>query len=84
MEDTIRRSQLPIDHPAYKADGYGYYFKNAELVENSVVGIPSDPRAKRVRDGVSIDAALIEQIADQVARRLTLKPTAGWWDALKA
>lgn len=86
-EDTIARRQLPIDHPAYKADSYGYLFKNAELVEMSVVGIPSDPAAERVRTqpggislGLDLDA-LTDQLVDGVAKRLNLVPPSAtsWW-----
>ena len=85
--DTVRRSRLPVDHYAYRADGYGYFFKNAELVEMSVVGIPSDPAAKRVRKapkralvGARIDEAMVRQVADEVVKRLEQPKAAGdWW-----
>lgn len=80
-EDTIPRRQLPIDHPAYKADGWGYWFKNAEMVEMSVVGIPSDTEAKRVRGGgVVIDDEMIERVTAAVVERLTPKADdKTWW-----
>lgn len=90
-EDTIARRQLPVDHPAYKADSYGYYFKHAELIESSVVGVPSDTAAERVRqDGpslklpISLDE-LTETLLRSAAERFGLKPTeppanGDWWE----
>jgi len=90
-EDTIARRQLPVDHPAYKADSYGYFFKNAELVEESVVGIPSDTAAERVRqDGPSVKLPislddLTETLLRSAADRFGLKPVdppanGDWWE----
>lgn len=75
--DTIPRRQLPIDHPAYKADGWGMYFKNAEMIELSVVGIPSDTKAKRVRSdtGIRITRRKAAEIADAKVDEVD----DGWW-----
>lgn len=75
--DTIPRRQLPIDHPAYKADSWGCWFKNAEVIEVSVVGVPSDTRAKRIRSGGGI--TITRRVAAEVAAEVDTT-TSSWWE----
>ena len=66
-KDSIYRSDLPKDNPAYAERGL--YFKSAELLEVSIVTIPANPQAIAAKK-FDIDKDMTHDIASYVAKHI--------------
>lgn len=71
-QGSCARSALPMEHYAYKKDGYGMFYMNCEILEISVVTVPANPYALEVQmaakgmggGGIDIKAALLAALQD--------------------
>lgn len=64
------RRNLASDHPAFKAEGYGLFYEDCELLEVSLVAVPCNPNAL----AKTLDSETIEDLVSRaVAKALQVK-----------